>query len=205
MSKVYFIYAAIPEKDFSNRIKYLVPNYHDYRCKHNHMYGLYAWTFSRNVCDEFLETRGSQMYTVIRKDIYGKEEKDRIKKDLAELKLDYYTFSAPDLDEKKVQIITTKSEYVNSVDYASENIYEFGPASTNMIKPDLLNNDLLDALKELGFVTDYIVRFCIDDYEVEKDDKTMHKSLLWELASINQIAMFLYLYKVMFCEEIREE
>jgi len=67
--KIYMLYIKIPVKDFTKRVRDLLPNLKDYREKGDYYTGLYAWTEKKSLLKEFFKVRNKDKYIVIKHEI----------------------------------------------------------------------------------------------------------------------------------------
>ena len=100
--KLYLIYAIIPSNVFSTRIKYLIDNVKDFKTQGNDRVGLYAWTTSKKILEEFLEGRDHDIYKVIKKEFMDDDAQEM----LEELLMD-------DTGEDKVDAMVESEEESN--------------------------------------------------------------------------------------------
>ena len=205
MKKIYYIYAIIPENIYDKKVRYIIPNQHDYKLKHNAMYGLYAWSTSKKIVKEFFEVRNKSVYTLIKKDIYDKEDYKLIKEKYGDLELDYrkfyYNNDSPD-EEESITIVSTKNEYVQSTEYISENLYEFGPKADIAIHYSIFKDKIIKALDLLGYTTDYDI-----EYGNDSDADYASYNLSFGLTkygnrnvtgNVNQMNILLFLFRYLF-------
>ena len=80
----------------------------------------------------------------------------------SDLALGYHRFSSQINDKvKEVDVLTTVNEY-NTVEYNSdEYLYDFGPSAD--INYNIFNDDIIDALSALGYVSNYILHHGSDE------------------------------------------
>ena len=205
MKKIYYIYAIIPEQIYYSKIRYIIPNQHDYRLKHNSMYGLYAWTTSKKITKEFFEVRNKSIYTLIKGDMIDKEDYKRMKEKYGELELDYrkyyYDGNTP-IEEDSITIVSTKNEYIQSTEYVAENLYEFGPKSDINIHYSIFKDKIIKALDLLGYTTDYDI-----EYGEDSDADCASYNLSFGLTkygnkditkNVNQMNILLFLFRFLF-------
>lgn len=160
MKKVYFIYVIIPENIYNKTIKYIISNSHDYRWKHGKMFGLYAWTTKKKVVKEFFEIRDKRIYTLVEKEITG-EYYDELKSTHSslELKLRSYDHFNDKQELEKIDVVSTKNEWVCATIDNMEYIDDFGPAVYGDLPVDLFNDKLINALDVIGYVSKYYIEY----------------------------------------------
>jgi len=205
MKKIYFIYVSIPENIF-NKVKYMLGNTERYRWKHDKMFGLYAWTTSKSIANEFFEVRDKDIYTLVKKDV-DDEEFRHIKDDLNILKLDrrVYYLDKTEHKDRSVEIVSTKNEYVCVTSDSEEYIWEFGPPIDESVPYIIFSDKVMDALDTLGYSKGYDLRYGEDmqnDYAnynasygltpLGKRDKILYD---------NQMNILIYLFNFFFYGE----
>lgn len=166
MKKIYIIYATIPENIYNRQLKYTLPSTNkDYQWKNGKMYGLYAWTDSKKILNEFFEIRNSGIYTVSKKSCLSDEEYKIFKDNYSMLKLSlnrfYYTSEMN--DDECIDIVTTKNEYVISTEYGIETLNEFAFKPSEEISYLLFNKEIIKALDTVGYVDAYNDLYGTDD------------------------------------------
>lgn len=202
MKKIYLIYVTIPEKVYNNRIKFLVSGEYNFRYKNGKVYGLYAFTNKKKIVNEFFETRNGDIYNLVEKEL---DEHDyellRTSYITLELKLRDYVFEDENGNEKSIEVVSTKDEFVNSTIDARENLYEFGPKAHD-IPVDVFKDKLLESLSAIGYVSDYYTRYGTDDerdfesYQMSFGMSTYGKMI--HFTETNTFNVLLYLFSYMF-------
>lgn len=207
MRKIYFIYVAIPEEIF-NKVKYMLGNTERYRWKRNKMFGLYGWTTSKSIVKEFFEIRNKDIYTLVKKDI-DDEEYQRIKDDLNILKLDRRTYNLNDIQHKKIDIVSTKNEYVCVTIDSEQYIWEFGPPIDKDLPYNIFNDKICNALDILGYSKGYELRYGDEDildqtsYDMSFGLTPMGNKDL--IHYDNEMNILLYLFKYFFYGDKKDE
>lgn len=189
--KLYLIYAIIPSNVFSTRIKYLIDNVKDFKTQGNNRVGLYAWTTSKKILEEFLEGRDHDIYKVIKKEFMDDEDIDKFKSvyNTLELHLYHYNNKHSETSGKGIDIVTTKSEYVNSVLDLEANITGFGYPTFALFDYSDFNQELKTALEILNY------NYYYDSNALAFDEKSESTKSSEEF---NEVAGLLYLYGYMF-------
>lgn len=209
MRKVYFIYAIIPENIF-NTVKYMLGNADKYRWKHDKMFGLYAWTTSKSIAKEFFEVRNKNIYTLIKREV-DDDEYERIKYDFNVLKLDrrVYYLDRDHKNDKSVEIVSTKNEYVCTTMEYEEYLWEFGPPISEDVPYNMFNDKVLQALDTIGYTKGYDLNYGVDD---SRD--TVEYNLSFGLTPLgnkekltydNQMGILLYLFRYFFHGDQKDE
>lgn len=169
--KVYLIYLTVPVYIFNIRLKYLIDSVDkvDYKIKDDNVIILYAWTPKKKYVKRFLEERCKDVFTVKTQQIDYDDEYEEFKERHNDAKLyeeqialfpsyDRYERDAgievPDKNNFASMLIT-KFEVKNFDTFRSENMAEFGPQINADINYDLFNNEIINALTILGYVTLY--------------------------------------------------
>ena len=205
MKKIFYIYASIPESIYNKKVKYLISNTHDFRWKHEKMYGLYAWTTSKKIVKEFFEIRKNDIFTMIKSDDYDDSELERLEDRYSDLKLECrrYYFDAKEDEKNSILIVSTKNEYVNSTMNSEEYLYEFGPKPSEEFPYHIFKKKIIKALDTLGYTS---------KYDIEYGTEAEAESAQWNLTGFNltkygqnykihfdnQMNILLYLYRYFF-------
>lgn len=159
MKTVYFIYVAIPYDIFDSKIKYMISNPNSYKYKHDKKFGLYAWTTKKSLVKNFLETRVSNIYTFVDKEVTDEFLKD-LKSNNGALQLEIRDFEY--IKNKKIkhaEIISTKDEWRCSCMDAREYIEEFKPIPKEEFNINIYNSKVFDALDKIGYISDYMIYY----------------------------------------------
>lgn len=210
--KIYFIYAKIPMTVYDTRIKFIISNVHDYRCKDNHMFGLYAWTRKKKLCEEFLELRDCpELYTVIKRDDIREDQYKVIKDRYFQLELKPYRYfydtkvreEEEENADRFMEVVSTQNEYNISTNEFSEYINEFGPhMDSNYPDYRIFNSEVIKALDIIGYTTDFDI---INTEDARKENainlfqqgKTVYGRDLY-LTGENELSNLLFLFRYMF-------
>lgn len=67
--KIYMLYIKIPVKDFTNRVRELLPKVSNYRRTDDYYIGFYAWTESKALLKEFFKIRNKDKYILKKHEI----------------------------------------------------------------------------------------------------------------------------------------
>lgn len=213
--KIYFVYAEITESEFNRRIKYLVNNNnHEFRWKHNKAYGLYAWTTSKKLLNEFLEYRNNDIYTVVKKELLDDYELEKVSKTYSDSKIKISKFYCDYEKSDKgnyVELPVTDNEHYNVSVCGEENMEEFGPKIPD-IDYHMFNKKVQEALDTIGYTTDYDVSFSNDDDIAFADNQKSYGLTVmgrkYPYKKRNEFNTLLYLFHFMFfgkTDEINED
>lgn len=209
MKKIYFIYAAIPEKVF-NTVKYMLHNADTYRWKSGKMFGLYAWTTSKAIATEFFEIRNKNVYTLIKKDI-DEDEYKHIKDQFNVLKLDHrrYYFTHEREKENSIEIVSTKNEFVCTTMDAEEYLFEFGPPINESIPYQIFNDKVMYALDLLGYTKNYDLKYA-DETQVDFTNNQLSYGLTVlgttdKIRYDNEMNILLFLFRYFFYGDKQED
>jgi hypothetical protein len=152
---------------------------------------LYAITDDKELCQTFLETRRSDLFEAVKKDL-KKEDYKYFLRDHLSLKLGikkFRTKSKKDSlsNESIVEIVTTDAEEMDIFMRADETVLEIGKYTQKY--PQLFNKKLLGALLTLHYFEIY--KFCVDC-----DDPYLSGVDIfdWTTYKIDELGIFLYLY-----------
>ena len=152
----YLIYSKIPVELYDKKLKYLISNAFEYRCKDNLMIGLYGWTTNKKYMKEFLQTRNSKMFNIVKKDI-DKSDKPILKEKYFNLEIKPREFVRIDDNNKEqlINIITTLDEHIACTEDAEQWINEINIDLLSGVPVYLFNDKVFDALDILGYVDMY--------------------------------------------------
>lgn len=163
---VYLIYVVIPIHIY-NKILYFLPKHFNFVCRGNKYYGLYGWSFKKKMITEFLSFRNKNIYTLKEYTFETEDEYETFRKDNIELKLDYRVFVTKDKSTiKKVQLVTNKIEYVESVENASENCNLYILEKLSFVDYSIFKDKIIDALDVLNYTSLY------DTYAADSDERS---------------------------------
>ena len=169
MTKIYILYITIPNKIFDLRLKYLIDSVdsYEYKIKENSVTALYAWSKSYKMIKEFLKARCENVFTLKEKE-FDDDEYDAFRDKNRESKLGVYQVASIPTDsyealagvefvdkEHFVDMVLTNYEHKNISLYKSENMNEFGPKAFNNMDYTIFTDEIIQALKVLGYVTLY--------------------------------------------------
>lgn len=212
--KIFFIYAKIPQKVYDKRLKYIISNQYDFEYKDGYMVGLYAWTKKKKICKEFFELRDGigNLYTIMEKDV-NHSQYEYIREKYFELELlphkYFYVTHINDVKEdmsmndRFMEVVSTKNEYKVSTNESSEYIHDFGPkVEENYPNPRIFNSKTIEILDIIGYTTEYDILFgtkeqsqyALDQFQ---DGKTVYGHDIF-LTGENELTNLLYLFKFMF-------
>lgn len=208
MSKVYFIYATIPEEIFNKRIKYFIDHQaiHRFKRENGKMYGMYAWTTSKKKLKSFLNTRNNSIYTVVKKELNNEIEMTELKRNFGSMQLDYYLYRS-DTDGKELCVTTTKDEYLASVEEVELNFWEFIISDLVDVNYKIFNKEVQEALDLLDYTRQYASN-CSDDEDLHDEacyNASFHKTLFGidnPFEGYNEANILLYLFEYMFLGDI---
>lgn len=206
MSRIYyFIYIKIHSNIFNNRLKFLIPDPYSYHTKDNLTVGLYGYTKDKSIAKEFIRNRNKNLFSLVKKDLSKKEEEYILDKK-SDLAIGYHQFLSQ-IDDKQeyVDVLSTVNEY-NTVEYnADEYLFEFGPSNSMYIDYRIFNDEIIDALSTVGYVSDYILHHGTED---EIDAMMYNKSFsldingAYKLPQItDKLGVLLYLFYTLFDKE----
>jgi hypothetical protein len=171
---VYLIFIKVPRDEYDEKLKYLIGGIRSrhvdftYKPVKAHMEGLYAWTTSKKLMKEFMNTRYTKAFKVKKFDIDGKKKFKEFSSTYDGLKLEKRKFyfslvydnwnddnERDDLVEGEdyLYIVSTLEERLNCSEYFEENIGEFVIGSDVDIFPDytLFNSEIIEALDYIGY------------------------------------------------------
>lgn len=151
--KVYFIYATIPREVYDEKIKFLLGHEYDFRVKKDKMYGLYAFTKSKKLLNDFLYVRNKKnLYTVIKAEV-DEYDYEHYRDERSNLKLQRSSFET--LEGETMEIVVTKNEeYIIKYD-KEEYMHEFGFKPYRDLNYVIFNKKLQNSLDKLGYVKLY--------------------------------------------------
>lgn len=157
MKTVYLINAMIPREIYDTGIKYLLPSNSDFRVNGNTVSGIYAWTDSKKFLEDFLEARDSSVYKVVPIKFDDKDEFKTFKFNNKDAMLMYKSFNSEcELGKSnKIDILVTFNEYIQSTDYGSENMFEFGFSGINLTNYHIFKEKLIESLDILNYTVEY--------------------------------------------------
>ena len=199
----YFIYLKIPKKIFNDRLQYLLFNSYDFHADKNDVIGLYGYTKDKQIAKSFIKSRNKKLFYMIKKELTKKEENHILDKK-SDLALGYHRFSSQINDKvKEVDVLTTVNEY-NTVEYNSdEYLYEFGPSAD--INYNIFNDDIIDALSTLGYVSNYILHHgSVEDMDLLLYNESFGIDINGKNKvpqSTDKLGSLLYLYYILFDKE----
>lgn len=224
--KIYVLYITVPEDVFQKRLKYLINSCVDnlnYKLKDDNVVSLYAWTPKKKILKRFLEERCRDVFTIKEKEFDTDDEYYEFMNTNEDAKLrlvdigivpacDGYErdFNKTPVDGNHfVQMVVTKFESTNFGLYKSENMNEFGPRAYADMDYCIFNDELIAALKTLGYVTlydsSYSQYFTNSDDRLRKYEEAMDVVNLLDMESdyitpliMTEYVAFIYLYSYTF-------
>lgn len=167
---MYFIYIIIPRNIYDSKIKFLLSQQYDFRCKHvDKMYGLYAISDSKKLVEEFFDIRGNYgQYLLVDKKV---DDKDMVK-ELKDIKSDLFLKKVvlTDSDGNDTEMVVTKNEY-SIIEYdGSQYVAEFGPDAHATYDYKIFNDKIQKSLSKLNYTVAYDTLHCKDLNRMECAD-----------------------------------
>lgn len=191
MNIVHIAYLTIPKDIFDLRMKYLIDSVdsYDYKIKEKSVTAFYAWTTSRKRMKRFLDTRCRDIFTVKTKELDDDDYDEFISKNKAS-RLGVYSIATIPTDsyeslsgissvdkENFIDMVLTDYEHKNISLYKSENMNEFGPKAFNNMDYSIFNEEIIGALRVLGYVTLYDSSF-IRYNKMSEDDLERYENAM---------------------------
>ena len=172
--KVYMLYLTVPEDIFQTKLKYLIGSVEklNFRLKEGNAIVLYGWTSKKKHLKRFLDERCSEVFSIKTKEFNDEEDYEEFAYNNAKLELmigeiglspacDGYERLANDENDSIIdkenftKMVMTKFESENIGLYRSENMNEFGPSAYADMDYCIFKDEIIAALKVLGYVTLY--------------------------------------------------
>lgn len=214
MKKIYLVYLKIEERKW-RELKYLVSYNCNFRWKNGYIIGLYAYTTKKKLLKEFLELRLPGIFIVRDMEFEDEEEAGKFHNQnyLLQIKRHRFymdeadegkTLTEEELEEKTMEIPTTREEYQNATNFLNENLYEFGPRVTLRMSPQVFKRSIIHALSRLDYISKWMMEYD-DTFVVEGCEADLHSFGKNHLQFHNQVVGLLYLYREVFCGDEKTE
>ena len=204
--KIYAIYLFMDKESYETKMKYLLGMNHipfdGIPLSDSLVSGLYGWTDSTKLKDEFLSYRNPEFYRVV-----TLEPDNRLFHEItihAEYKINRYPYTTISKENgiEDMEIASTKYEYVNVTSYGMENKVAFVDDEIISENVDymMFNDEIMKALDIIGYTFHYDMNYGNEERRNNADySQSYNVSPLgypnMNSGFLNEVMLFIDLYK----------